>query len=554
MSGEVRHLLNRSGRYFARVVVPVALRKEVGKSELRSPLGPDRRLALRKLPGSVAALLDTIAEARRIVAGRRASTPRRPLSFLEIAHLHYQEILERDSKARDFPELPPSDEVIDERELPHRPFDVPRHTVASLNRWSGPAREKALRRVASGEANDDEVTAVVGVDIDVFRDRGATTAEPGSAEWRKLGRMLANVSLDALQRSFERDQGDYSGRASYPPLTESPPNESNTEAISLNGLLTGYTSELRRTGRGAEAERRWRPCFAALIKFLKHDDAGRLTRPDILRWRDHLLETLAAKTVRDAHISGLKAVLQWAKDSDRLPANFAANVKVRVQRKVRTREIGFTDVEANAVLKACLDYVRPEGSNPQTRESSYTAAAKRWIPWLCAFTGARVSEIAQLRKSDVHVDDKIAHLRITPEAGSTKTDDFRDVPIHPQLIALGFLDFVIAADHGALFFDGKSERTSARHPSKQVAQRLAVWVRSLGVVSKKVSPNHGWRHRMKTIARENELDPRVIDAIQGHAPRTAGEGYGDVSLVAKDKAIRRFPSYLRDVGHKLEAV
>ena len=48
---------------------------------------------------------------------------------------------------------------------------------------------------------------------------------------------------------------------------------------------------------------------------------------------------------------------------------------------------------------------------------------------------------------------------------------------------------------------------------------------------------------MKTTARDLGLDMRVVDAIQGHAPRTAGEGYGDVSLAAKDKLMRRLPEY-----------
>jgi hypothetical protein len=39
MAGKVRHLVNRSGRYHARFVVPKDLRGIVGKSELRAPLG-----------------------------------------------------------------------------------------------------------------------------------------------------------------------------------------------------------------------------------------------------------------------------------------------------------------------------------------------------------------------------------------------------------------------------------------------------------------------------------------------------------------------------------
>jgi hypothetical protein len=59
---------------------------------------------------------------------------------------------------------------------------------------------------------------------------------------------------------------------------------------------------LGRSGRGVEAVRRWKPCIAALVKFLKHEDARRLTRIDVLKWKEELLKTLGPKTVRDAHV------------------------------------------------------------------------------------------------------------------------------------------------------------------------------------------------------------------------------------------------------------
>jgi integrase len=537
MAGKIRHLVCRDGRYFARIVVPVGLREVVGKTELRIGLGPDRKSALQKLPSAEAKLLDTLAEARRIAPGPRA--PRRPLTRLEIAHLLYQELLERDSRARDVPVVSSAERV----QVLDTLIDVRPLTVPGWNRFIGDAWVEALQRVASGEASDDEMAAAVGAEIEIFRERGATEATIGSTEWRSLARMIAGVSLEAFQRSRERDAGNESGRAVHPLLRQQPPQELYADTLPLDDLLSGYASELRRSGRGAEAERRWKPCFRGLIAFLKHDDARRLTRSDVLRWKDHLLASLAPKTVRDAYITGVKAVLQWAVDTGRLPSNPAASVKVRVPRKTQTRERGLSDAEARAVLTASLNYSPTERANPATRESIQMTAAKRWIPWLCAFSGARVAEIAQLRKSDIHLGEEIAHLRITPDAGSTKTGMFRDVPLHPQLIRIGFLDFVREAEDGPLFFSQARKRTSARHPSKQVAQRLAVWVRSLAVISPDIDPNHGWRHRLKTLARDHALDPRVIDAIQGHAPRSASDGYGDVSLLAKYRVIRQLPCY-----------
>jgi hypothetical protein len=49
MAGKVRHLINRSGRYHARLVVPKELRGIICKTELRSPLGGDYRQALSDL-------------------------------------------------------------------------------------------------------------------------------------------------------------------------------------------------------------------------------------------------------------------------------------------------------------------------------------------------------------------------------------------------------------------------------------------------------------------------------------------------------------------------
>jgi integrase len=68
------------------------------------------------------------------------------------------------------------------------------------------------------------------------------------------------------------------------------------------------------------------------------------------------------------------------------------------------------------------------------------------VPWLCAYSGARVAEIIQSRKQDVRKDQAGWVMRLTPEAGGIKNNTFRDVPVHQHLIALGFLDLVERAE------------------------------------------------------------------------------------------------------------
>lgn len=69
MSGKIRQLLNREGRYFTRLVVPKRLRPFLDdKTELRSVLCSDRRVALQRLPLAVAELQGQLTNAERAAA------------------------------------------------------------------------------------------------------------------------------------------------------------------------------------------------------------------------------------------------------------------------------------------------------------------------------------------------------------------------------------------------------------------------------------------------------------------------------------------------------
>lgn len=125
---------------------------------------------------------------------------------------------------------------------------------------------------------------------------------------------------------------------------------------------------------------------------------------------------------------------------------------------------------------------------------------------------------------------------------SSKAGGYRDVPLHRQLIAMGFLDFVKASPTDALFYRA-AEGRKATSGARATAGRVSEWLQSLGVVPNSVKPNHGWRHRFKTVGEEEGVSTRVLDAIQGHASKTAGDSYGDVTIKARKAAIDKLPNY-----------
>jgi len=73
------------------------------------------------------------------------------------------------------------------------------------------------------------------------------------------------------------------------------------------------------------------------------------------------------------------------------------------------------------------------------------------VPWLLAYTGARLGEIAQLRKQDLTQEGSHWAVTITPDAGTVKTNEARTVVLHEHLVELGFCAFVSAAPAGHLF-------------------------------------------------------------------------------------------------------
>ncbi|SIT10887.1 hypothetical protein SAMN05421772_1197 [Paracoccus saliphilus] len=460
MAGATRYLQNRDGRFFARLVVPKDLRKIIGKTELRSSLGPDRRTAMKHLPGAVAVMQDQLARAERQLAASGAKPiqfGRYPLAPDQIAARHYARRLAFDEELRQD------------------------HRYASFG-YIDEIYVADLRNAIAGKLSDPELQALMGEHIERFRYLGNHTAEPGSDEWRTIARKLAVGELEALARVAERDEGDFTGKPEHPLIANAQPPEDEPDPVSLSKLWNDYIKARTTAGFMKDGGRRQRPVIDSLRKFLKHNDARRITRKDLLAWRDHLMsvDKLSARTVSGIYLSTIRSLLGWACENELLAENVAATVKQAKPRRVqRTREAGYTDAEAVTVLKASRSYQAKADEFGYVRETPHSVAAKQWVPLLCAHTGARVSEITQLRKEDIRKEGDRWVIRISPDAGSTKTGQWRDVPLHRQVVAEGFnlrdnLARSILLKQAAALIDGDQLTEVAREMANEQMAEMGV--------------------------------------------------------------------------------
>lgn len=152
----------------------------------------------------------------------------------------------------------------------------------------------------------------------------------------------------------------------------------------------------------------------------------------------------SAATVRNVWVIACRTVFAWALGAKLVTSNPFVGWRIAAKRKIGTRETkSFTLKETVTILRAANEI----------QVKSKMTAAKRWTPWLAAYSGARMGELTQLRGTDVFQEGRIWAVKITPEAGTVKNREPRSVPLHRHLIEMGFLDFVKASGTGALFYD-----------------------------------------------------------------------------------------------------
>lgn len=311
--------------------------------------------------------------------------------------------------------------------------------------------------------------------------------------------------------------------------------------ISLRGLFERYAAT---PGRHPKTIAQWRPYIEDLISFIDDDNVFAVTHDKLVAWRNHLRDVktykgkrLSPKTINGSYLGATGALFAWAKGDGLIHANPMREVaRVGVLKVAQSRFKAFTVAEAHMILKATL-----EGA--EGREGADLRNAKRWCPWLMAYSGARVNEITQLRKQDIETLEGITIMRLTPDAGTLKSKTARMVPLHRDLIAQGFLEFVAQRGEGPLFYSPDKRRTDVaiNRQANRLGSKLAEWVRSLGITE--VLPNHAWRHLFASLAVRHQLDPRATKAIMGHAAGDEHSKYiaGFVDVLSRE--VEKLPRF-----------
>jgi integrase len=326
----------------------------------------------------------------------------------------------------------------------------------------------------------------------------------------------ASATLASLSKGGIPTVNFFSATVGQLPVVSRPP-------VVFKQLVDGWAAERRPV---AKTQYEWSRVVRQLEAYLGHSDPHRLTGENLVEWKNSMIEAgLRPKTIQDAKLAPLRAILQWGVQNKLISINPADGISLNVKSKQGEKKRSFTDEEAKLILRAALAEDDP---------------VRRWVPWVGAYTGARVSEICQLRSEDVVMIDNIWCMKLAPEAGSLKTSGSeRIIPIHPALIENGFLKFATKTKSGPLFAALSPDKFGKRGGNG--TKVIGRFVRQLGLKDPRLSPSHSWRHRIKTSGRKYGLAQDILNAITGHAAKSDGDSYGEFPVEALFREISKIP-------------
>ena len=144
-------------------------------------------------------------------------------------------------------------------------------------------------------------------------------------------------------------------------------------------------------------------------------------------------------------LTAVQAIANWAHDNGMIPDDVQWADPFRRMRLGEDEAVrGGAPFELSDLQVIFHTPVFAEGARPTGGKGD----AAFWLPLLALFTGARLNELSSLRASDVAHNEIIGtqciFIKAERRAGKRlKTEQSeRFVPLHPQLVAAGFLEYV----------------------------------------------------------------------------------------------------------------
>jgi integrase len=399
--------------------------------------------------------------------------------------------------------------------------------------------------------------------------------EPGSPDFRKVAREFAQATQRKLEIQRRRDDGEFVESPAAPSLEESGTSSTQTPSGSTPTLGQVVKHFLDNYDSAAPMFKKHQAALGLLLESVGNVPVSQIRQLQIdayfdmlsrlpPRWADKVrrkgvsvqelakLEhevTLSPKTFEYSYMASVRPFLAEAKrlfgDSG-FPQNLTVEgIKYKGTQKAGARkQRAFQQDELKRLFEGCEYEVF--AADPAT-------APEYWVPLIGLYTGARVNEICQLNpQCDIKQEDGIWFLDLTEESEadervtkSVKTaGSKRKVPVHSQLLELGFLSYVESVSKlGATILFPKWVPTRGR-ASPAAEDWFREFLRETGLRDEThgqcILGMHAFRHTLLNYGFNHQVpNVEVITGHAGEASRVVRGYRGEMALSTKKAIIEQ---------------
>jgi integrase len=566
---------DRHGTYYARKKVPERLQAAVARvldqgkerqSFLKKSLGTkDLKTANVRAKPALATFDRAFSEAEQLLAARPMRETLSATEIKRMAEIHYAVILDTDETARR--EGTGSEPVFQSIAAQltaagvgfKTPFAVGPLPEAGLSSREVYKRAEQLSfglSVTSYALARGDIT-IIREELDELLDAYQISLDPKCEAYRRLAMAVLNAHVKALKDIERRNDGEPVDTPHIPELLA----ESGAVGGTLRDAFAGWDKERARPDDSVHEYKRAVEMFIQLhgdlpVAAIKKSHArlyrealqevprkrsGALLKaslPELVAWgRKHPEVPKVAPGTINKQLGAVQAIAVWGYANGVIPEDTAwadPFAKMRVQGEDSERT-SFESPDLKLLFDAPVftEHDYPEGGR---------GAAAFWLPLLSLFNGGRQAELAGLTAADVQTEPETSTplFYITAQASRGKNlktkASRRVVPIHAQLVRLGFLKFVEDVrkrDGEKAFLFPLIATDKGRAGVKAYSKWFGRYLRAQGV-SDTAKVFHSFRHGFKDALRQGKVSQEIHDALTGHAQAsTVSGGYGAKEMLAR---------------------
>lgn len=339
-------------------------------------------------------------------------------------------------------------------------------------------------------------------------------------------RLQAEQSLIRLKARLLDDftalRGGDQTLPALPPLVKSPSLSLPVPAkVSLWSLVEYWSNQAERRPRTLMEVN---TAFKRLIACNGNLSPSEVEKRHIVAYKDWMLEQGRSAATIKKSIGLLSTVFELAVANDKMSVNVTRGIRLAKPKVEKKSRIPFDSSDLGRIFTSPVfsQAERPRGGKG---EAAY------WLPYLGLWTGARLEELGQLLVADVCCEQAMHYLNISDDPLTGKklksNSSRRRVPIHPELVRLGFLDYVrqqVDAGHAHLF--PLLSSAAGRQLTASWSQWFSRYLRNTVGIKDRRKVFHSFRHGFKEACRLSGIPKDVHDQLTGHASRDVGDRYG----------------------------